>query len=146
MTAGEVDGAAVGPLTGARVHSRSSAPPSSGLSVVLDSEPLRRRCDVELWLGSPSRSATSRRPAVEIAARPSGGSRRSSSSLLGLGLLNFDLNRIDSFFTFFSLISLPLSGFFSLFLRFGIEIVTFSFLCFFPKTIYSIDRLLIPML
>ena len=42
----------------------ASAPPSSGLAVVLESEPSSRRDGVEQWLGPTFRAVSERRPAM----------------------------------------------------------------------------------
>ena len=55
-----MDGAAAGPLAGARVRLRAGAPPSSGLAVVLESEPSRRQGNTEQWLGPIFRATASR--------------------------------------------------------------------------------------
>ena len=107
-TAAVVDGAAVGPLTGALVRPRASAPPSSGLAVVCESEPSSRRDGIEQWLGPTFRAISERRPAMLT-----GGERsrlvpaplRPFFSLIVLGLESLFLDPI----WIESIISFPLS-------------------------------------
>ena len=75
----------------------ASAPPSSGLAVVLESEPSSRRDGVEQWLGPTFRAVSERRPAMLT-----GGERsrlvpaplRPFFSLIVLGLESLSLDPI----------------------------------------------------